>query len=132
MDNRKLQTIKCLEERIQRLRQTIEILARLPDDLPPEAIITAIPGCLFITIPYDWNIFRAVRRALDASETTWIPSSAISDNDGLHTHCYQMEEDNLRVYLQIQLNPTVEGSKCTRVQIGTQEIPVYKVICEES
>jgi hypothetical protein len=97
--------------------------AMIPDNLPNEAEIWATEHDLRINLPFSLCLFKQVRKLLGRN---WKRHRSFSNDQGRKFIIYLAQD---KTDLTICLEPEHENATCQRLQVGTKEIPIYRVTC---
>jgi hypothetical protein len=120
-----------LNEDIDRHIQTHEMIRAvvnaLPDELPVHAYFHVGMWAVYIDIPYDWDIYKELRRALGGE---W-HSSSVHNQDVSGDKFYILRLDGKRGYnLYISLQPGRVGSSCRLEKVGERVTDIFQAVCD--
>ena len=131
MDEKKQGAIEQLERDIERIKRKIEQVKALPDNLDV-SVISAWQYGVNLTIPFDVETIRKVRAQLANYEPRGKGKSFahVSETYGdlhfdLKERCSE-DPQNLTIIAETERI----GATCHRMQTGTREVPVYKIVCD--
>ncbi len=127
MDTQKKAALGNITRSMKRLKEKASFVKSLPDGLPGS--ISAWEYAVNIRIPYDINAIRNTRAMLGSDfEMTQKPRV---DSDGDWIATFFRKDDKERDHMvNIFAITSVDGATCRKVQIGTKEVPVYKIECD--
>ncbi len=118
-----------LQEVTRKTEQLMKLAGVLPD-IPAKLWTVDLDhnqGYIEFVIPYDITTLRRIRRLLGDGwqlKTIW----GDSDDDW---KCFAYHHEDIKgPELWLAMHFSEPGSTCQRVQVGTKEEPVYKVICQ--
>ena len=129
----KEQVIKEAERSIEEFRQAIKLLDRLPDGPFDFLVKMTIGSCatVHVTIPFDISAYRAYRKAMGKGWKCdgWSDTIFNTHIARCRTYCPKGWNmwDGPRVLLA--LDTALKGATCRMEQVGVEEKPVYKVVC---
>jgi len=111
------------------LNEVRAIVEALPDELPDGVIVYAGNWAVYLDIPYDWEMYRQVRRCLRG----WIATGVYTDEstgDKFYVLRPQASDRYNSASLYIALKPSMKQSNCRVEVVGKREVDVVKVVCE--
>ena len=117
---------KEIHRRHKGLDAVREVIDALPNELPGNPYVHAGYWAAYIDIPYDWELYKAIRRALGGD---WHSS-------GVH----EQEETGQRFFilrlhgeygkdLFITLQPMIQGSDCHLEKVGERTVELFTAVC---
>jgi hypothetical protein len=118
---------KEIHERHRTLASVRATLDALPDELPGNGHIHTGMWAVYIEIPYDWELYAAIRRILGGD---W-HSQSVHDQGESGQKFYVLSY--LGEYgkdLYITLSPTKEGSNCHLEKVGERTVELFKAVCD--
>lgn len=127
MDEKKQKAIKSLENEIGRIREQIERIKNLPDNLPGE--ITATFCSTLIYLPYNLQVIRETRAML--GRDFGLTHKPGVDVDGDWVASLRGKGENWSNNVLIIASANRAGSTCRKVQKGTRQVPVYEIVCDD-
>lgn len=116
-----IEKLKIEANALLEMAQKIETM--LPD-LPEMVDVWATDRNLRLDLPFNWNLFRQVRRLLGIE---WKSKYRHGDDDGCQYFVYIHHEH--KTELVLTMKPYHPGSTCQRKQVGVKEVPVFEVVC---
>lgn len=122
MDTVKESAINNARAEIQRLEDRIKAMESIPDGLPFEGMCASE----YTIIAYmPWDRERCTHAENMLIYDGWEFINDYDQDNGDRVIGYRKENEILKIFL----DPTLRGSTCERVQVGTREIPLYEVRC---
>jgi hypothetical protein len=132
-DSMKQQAIKRANKEIRQYQESIELLRTLPDGPFDFSVNIHVNGnTVFITLPFDLEMYRTYRRAMgpgwrcgEFSQTDH--GNFISKN---RTYWPASRKRHQGSTILLSLDTSVVGSTCSIRQIDVKKVPVYEVVCQ--
>jgi len=110
----------------EELNRVKEVVKALPDDLPDHHIHVG-RWAVYIDLPYDWEVYKSVRRAFGGN---W-HSSGVHTNDATGQKFFVLRlGGEYGKDLYITLEPTHVGSNCHLEKVGERSTDLFRVVCE--
>lgn len=125
MNKKTTEAIKEIEERIARLRKVSKAI----EELPALDVNLLYESCdsICMSIPYDLKRIRETRSAL-GSEWKVARPPRIMDSGSWVVDYIKANDSNIS--LTLFADPYGPGATCHKVQCGTKQIPIYKIVCD--
>lgn len=121
---------KQLERSRGYLDEVEALVEALPDELPEGVSLHAGNWAVYLDIPYDWEMYRQVRRCLEE----WVVTAVLND-EGQGDKFYVLHPPGGDKYdyakLYITLKPSMNQSKCRVEVVGKREVDIVKVVCDD-
>ena len=124
----KTELAETAEQSIRRLEEGLETMAELPDDVIHMASSGWVEeGYVGLRFPYDLRWYRQARQILLDHGWKLKKRRPVSmHNNG--NRCTILRKNGHQ--LNLWMMPDLDGSTCTKEQVGEKTIPVYKVSCK--
>lgn len=116
-----------IHERHKGLDMIREVIDALPDDLPGNPYIHSGYWAAYIDIPYDWELYKAIRRTLGGE---WHSRSVHEQEDTGQRFFVLCLHGEYGKDLYITLNPTKQGSNCHLEKVGERTVELFTVVCD--
>lgn len=123
----KEQLRKVIRQNHKNLELVQEVVGALPDELPGNPYVHVGYWGAYIDIPYDWELYKAVRRSLGGD---WHSETVLDQEDTgqkFYVLCLHGDYDKT---LYVTLIPTKAGSNCRVEKAGERVVDIYKVVCD--
>lgn len=123
----KKQLRKSIHQNHKNLQLVQAVVEALPDDLPGNPYILAGYFAVYIDIPYDWELYKAIRRALGRDWHSYIVLDL--EDTGQKSYVLRLHGEYGKT-LYISLVPTKVGSSCHLEKVGERTVDLFEVVCD--
>ena len=123
----KRQLRKTIHQDHKNLQLVQAVVDALPDELPGNPYVHVGHWAAYIDIPYDWELYKAIRRALGGD---W-HSYAVHDQEDTGQKFYVLSlHGEYGKTLYVSLVPTKDGPNCRVEKVGERTTDIFEVVCD--
>lgn len=115
-------------EKIKQYESAIESIDKIAEILDADCITGIYDGRIALQFPFDIYKMEETKAKLASigykQASQW---DVMLDN--VKSRCYHMENETLSS-LQLSFDPTIQGSTCNIIEVGSREVPIYQFECK--
>jgi hypothetical protein len=121
---------KAIDDINEEIAARQKMLAVLPL-IPNHPAITGISPCmdwLSVYLPANWPVFLEIKAQLGADFEVLYDTASHQSTSGAFSVVMRHKDTGLDIHFH--LDTTKEGATCRLEQIGVDEKPVYRIVCQ--